>query len=441
MKTVRVLLIAALCQAYSLSAGQVPKGNPLVTASQKIGEVGLVTDSVAAKDGWAFKPSGKRDFIKAHAKIFSDVASEQEALEKAMYAIVDQYEAIGKQLKQENDPATALAFSVAILHSLATGNELPQPKFLEMTGRFRSVLSPVTASNEQKQEFYEWVLSSASSLIVLGGTATTPDSVAKIKTLATAQLKALTGAELSQFDFSGETVKVKGSAKPIAAPISKGGLAPGFQINAPAPWREVGGWWVNEKLETRNVVTQACTAAHVRFLPAIEAKGNMGDALRSLWKSDLPAEMEGKAGAMVYRRYVGNGLFAQFIFGMGQEKGRRTDTFFTLMLVDCGSYWQPVVIGQTYEDRGEVLSGESLTAGFSYPVSSAQAETLLSSFRCSGAPVDQPIAVPASLAGEYNFGNGSTMEWVNIYTGATSMTFVSYGGSLNLAANGTFTYA
>jgi hypothetical protein len=218
---------------------------------------------------------------------------------------------------------------------------------------------------------------------------------------------------------------------PPAPTLAAGALAPGLSFTPPQGWTQDAGWHIGSWRDGGDV-----TSALVRFLPAVTAGGSYSDALRAAWQRYIPTELTGRSGPMIFRRYVGNGLLAQFMIARGPEKDRSNDSMFSLYLIDCGAAWQPMVVAQTYQSSG---AGLDMSTGFSFPRSADIAETMLATVRCPGR-VGQAIVDVASLAGDYHFGNGASMDWINIHTGASSTTFVSYGGRLNLKADGTFDY-
>jgi hypothetical protein len=230
-----------------------------------------------------------------------------------------------------------------------------------------------------------------------------------------------------------------GGAAP--APVSSGGAAAGFTFSLPPGFAEQSGWYVASRVENRGGGREI-TSALVRVLPAVGAQGNMGDALRALWQQHLPAELKERAGAMVYRRYMGDGVPAQFVAGKGRESGRRADTMFTLYLLDCGPTWQPLLVAQTYDEpdsTASFASGVAMSGAMTFGTSAQMAEPFLAAVRCPGGR-GRPLVERAALAGDYSFGTGSSLQWVNIYTGAMSMTAVSYGGQLNLKPDGSYDY-
>ncbi|ODU98306.1 MAG: hypothetical protein ABT20_18205 [Rubrivivax sp. SCN 70-15] len=231
-------------------------------------------------------------------------------------------------------------------------------------------------------------------------------------------------------------------APPSVTPPSPGPSAaanPSFTFTVPGGFVERGGWYVAARTENRGGGDEI-TSALVRVLPAVAAQGGMSETLRALWRGHVPEGLRERGGAMVYRRYVGDGVPAWFISGRGREAGRQADSLFTLYLLDCGASWQPLLVAQTYEEPGNpVAAAAGFSAGSSYGTSASMAEPFLATLRCAGGK-GRPLADRAALAGDYGFGSSGSQMWVNVYTGATSMTAVSYGGRLALKADGSYAY-
>lgn len=439
MNSFRWVAALAFSLLLQFSVAQVPKSNPVVDAARMIGVKGLGNSKSPAKSPTAFQPASSRVYVSAYVKSLFEAEEDRKAIEPALLKLIESYETSTKGTALANDASGAIGYAVAILYAAAKGEQLPEAAFPVLVERLQGYFdtAPIrSASDRQKQEAYEWALCSANLVVALMTEATTEDAKEKIRAMAAAQLEVLLSAKPDQVTLSGKQVAVKGTeaSKPAEAPAGNGSLAPGFTFQAPAGWVRRDAWHVY----STNTDT-ATIAAHVRFPAPIPASGNMGDALRKLWKANVPPELENAAGSMVYRRYVGTKLFSQFIFGLAKEKGRVADSVYTLFLIDCGSVWQPVVVAQTYEPFEAYLSGANFSAKFSYGTTADYAETMLATFRCPGAP-NQALATKESLVGEYHFGNTSTQHWENVYTGASSMTFHSSGGTLNLLPDGTFTY-
>lgn len=228
-----------------------------------------------------------------------------------------------------------------------------------------------------------------------------------------------------------------GSRPPPAAAMPAAG--PGFAFAVPGGFVERGGWFVAARVENRGGGDEI-TSALVRVLPAMAAQGGMSDALRALWRRHVPEGLRERGGAMVYRRYVGDGVPAWFISGRGREAGRQADSLFTLYLLDCGSSWQPLLVALTYEEPGNpVAASVAFSAGTTYGTSAAMAEPFLAALRCAGGK-GKALADRAALVGNYGFGTSGSQMWVNVYTGATSMTAATYGGRLDLKSDGRYAY-
>lgn len=435
-----MLIVTCLLQA---AFGQVPKNNPVVAAAVAIGQKGLSSEGAPGTSPTQFSQTGSRVYIGTYVKALFETEDEQKVFETAIVKLIENYESTAKSAGIADDASGALAFSVAVLNSVAKGSELQDESFLALNERFKATFNTGSvkgATDIQKQEAYEWALCSSGLVLALLSEAKTDESRKKIQVLAAAQLEVLLGAKPDQISLQGKSVSIKGTGAvnsgegKTAEKPATGGAAPGFAFQPPTGWVKDGAWYVYTTRDGDRI-----TAANIRFPAAIPAAGNMGDALRKLWKENVPNTLQNNAGGMVYRRYVGSKLFTQFIFGSGKEEGRKANSVFTLYLIDCGSYWQPVVVAQTYRMEGNFTAGEEFSAQFSYPTSADYAETMLATFRCASAP-NQALASKEAIAGNYRFGDGSHMEYENIYTGATSFKFASHGGTLNLAADGTFTY-
>lgn len=445
MLNLRILTcLIALWATTLISQAQVPKDNPMVDAALLLGQVGITKKATPSTSPTKFKPTGSRIFVDQYVKSLFTDADERKTMIEFIEKLISDFEASAKSNGFSNDASASLAFSVSILYSAVNGSEIDEEAFPVLMQRFQAHFEdslPKSVTDRHKQEVHEWALSSAGIVLAVASAAKDEESTKKLRALASAQLLNLIGAKADQLTLKGKSVALVGTGKPVktnnpgtAPTVTTGAVASGFTHSTPSDWRASSGWFMKSTLDSGNLTTAA-----IRFPQAIPASGNMGDALRRLWKQQVPAELSNASGGMVYRRYLGNKLFSQFIFGRGQEKGRRSDSIFTLFLIDCGKVWQPVVLVQKYDSDTNVAVIESQSSQYSYPVSSAYAEEYFKSFRCAGAP-NSAIADQVSLAGTYNFGSGSNMNYVNIYTGASAMAYVSYGGSLNLSADGTFTY-
>jgi hypothetical protein len=435
-----VAAILGFCFAAVGYAQLTPENNPIVKAAILVGERGLPTTEKPDKSPTKFKAALDHPFAKAYVEKSFETQKERDAINPVFGEIFKSFDKTAKGAGFADDASAAYAFAVSLLSSVGTGKELDEDAFPTLTGQFQAYFDQPAiqkATDRQKQEAYEYALCSVGTIVVYASTAKTEQDQEKMKLAALLMLKNLLGTDVEQITLKGKetTIKGTGPAKPVEAPQSNGGLAPGFTFEVAQGWSKdpKSPWYIRSSGEVAYN-----TSALIRFLPAVPAKGSFSDAIRKAWKEGVPAELADKASGMVFRRYLGDGLFSQFIFGKGIEKGRRYSTLFSLYMIDCGSMWQPVIIAQTWDTDGFTSGGE-MSAGYSYPTSADWAELMLKTFKCPTAKGKQ-IADKASLVGDYSFGNQSQLQWENIYTGASTMTFVAYGGTLNLKGDGTFTY-
>lgn len=424
--------LAALLLLGATASAQELADNPVAAAARAIGRTGLSSSPAPASSPTTFKSDGSLRVVSAYARKVFDDAAQRKALEELLPRVIEGYEKTAAGLGHPTDASGALAFAVAVLYAAAREAELDDQAFLALIPRFQASLDlPAVrkATDAQKQEFYEWALCAAGMVISVAPLAESADAKAGIRKLAKGQIENLLGADADRLTLKGKEVVLKPA----------GGAVEGFTFAPPGGWAVEGAWHVRKKTEKTGTGDNFRTA-FIRFPPSIEAGADMGAALRELWKLAVPAELAGRHSSMVYRRYIGDGLSAQFIHGAGLEQGRRSNSLFSVYLIDLGSRWQPVVVAQTYEDPGNAIQSiESMMAGFSYAETAGMAEEFLATLRCPAAK-GRPLVSKDALVGDYSYGSSSNLQWENIYTGAQSMTVVSYGGTLNLKADGSYAY-
>jgi hypothetical protein len=433
MRLAPLLLITTLALAAPVRGDDLAN-NPVAQAARGLGAAGLAPGKTAQAP-IAFRRQPRRLHVETFVATLSDDAAERAALKDALIQGLAGYEEQAVAQGHADDVAGALAFAVVMLHVTITNQELPDATFPALVGQLRAALDQPAvraASDEQKQVFYEASLCQGLMALTLAS-ASGPEAIEQVRTLARTWLEQLLGAPADRVAIGANGLTLR------AAPAAKAGS--GLTHGRPAGWQEEpGGWLVHRKREDRGVGMEVISA-HVRLLPAVPAEGNMGDVLRATWRTAAPAALVERVSGMVYRRWVGDGLLAQFVVGVGREAGRDADTMCTLLLVDCGATWQPVIVAQTYERPDEAMKILTAQAGsLSFGESADMAEAFLATLRCPGAPRGRPIVDPAALAAHYHFGSGSALQWENVHTGSTTMEAVSYGGELNLRADGTYDY-
>lgn len=217
-----------------------------------------------------------------------------------------------------------------------------------------------------------------------------------------------------------------GAAEPSAPATS-------LSIQFPATWQTIDGWHVFTREQSEWAGPRVWRTL-VRVLPPSPAQGDFNQSLLQAAQTYFPAELQGRQAPNAYRRYIGDGLLAQFVYAVGPERGNKDDTWFTLYQINCGQAWERVEVASIYQYPG--VSGP-VNVG----VGEAQeaAEPVLSTIRCAGAK-NEPLFEPATFARHWYFGSGAAAEYVNIYTGASSTRAVSYAGDYDLRADGTALY-
>lgn len=433
-----LLLLATVTLALPARAGDLDD-NPVAQAVRGLGRAGLAPGTTAQAPV-AFRRQPRRLHVDRFVATLSDDPAERAAFKEVLLQGLARHEEQAGAAGYADDVAGALAMGVWLLHVTISGQELPEEAFAALLGQLRAALDQPAvraATDEQKQVFYEASLCQGLIALTLAS-ASGPEGVEQVRVLARAWQAELLGAPADRVALGPRGLTIQ--AAPPAAGTPTGGLAPGFAHGRPAGWvEEPGGWLVHRKREDRGVGVEVISA-HVRLLPAVPAQGNMGDALRACWRTHAPRELADRASGMVYRRYLGDGLLAQFVVGVGREAGRDADTMCTLYLVDCGAVWQPLLVAQTYERPDETTKVLTANAGSrSFGESADMAEALLATLRCP-AGQGRPLVDPQALAGHYHYGSGSALQWENVHTGATTMTALSYGGELHLKPDGTFDY-
>lgn len=425
--------LALILSVATAASAQSQAGNPVADAARAIGRGGLKESAPPDPAPTRFKPDGTRRIVAAYTRQAAGEEAQRKALEDLLLKLIEGYEKTAEQIGAAGDASGALAFSVAVLYSVAKESELDDAAFLALLHRFRVTLdvpSVREASDAQKQEFYEWSLCAAGTVLSTAQLAETPEAKAKLRKIASAQIENLIGVDADRLTLKGKEITIK--IPPAAA-------ADGFTFTPPEGWVVDGAWHAFRKAE--NARTRNVRSALVRFPASIEAGRDMGLTLGTLWKQLVPAEMAGRHSTMVYRRYVGDGLPAQFIHGVGREKDRKSDSLYSLYLIDLGARWQPVVVAQIYDDPDNAFeTSVEMAAGYSFGDTAAIAETFLATLRCPSAK-GRTLVSKEALAGEYQYGSDAMLQWENIYTGATSMTITSGGGTLNLKPDGTFAYS
>ena len=410
--------------------------SPVVEAAARLHETGLKTGAAPRTSPTVFKPTSEKLARDALIREYIDGERERNTFREIVKEVTASYEKEAAKQGIRNDAAAGLAFAMVVCLQFAENVAMDDAATTALTQQLQLTLdTPAVrgATDTQKQALYDKSMAAAGMALGLMLSAGEDEKAqAQMRPAVSALLKILTGLEPGQAKLVNGRLTIPAKATITPGAASTGGMAPGFSYTAPAGWVMQSGWYAHITDRVGDI-----SRALVRFPPAIPAKGNFSEALYTQWDAQIPKEGKGKAGGIVFRRYTGDGLPTHFISGLVRETGRDVDTAFVLFLIDCKTHWQPVVVALTFDSNFK--PGMGFNAPYEQAGAMAQAENMLASFRCPPARGGALVS-PEALAGDYAFGSGASQNWVNVYTGATSMTFVSSGGDLNLKPNGTFTY-
>lgn len=424
------------------SAQWAPKGNPVADAALNIVATGIKPSARPAKVTTGFKPSGKtKAFLDAFiSKTFSST-EERDGFRPVYDKVFEEFPRTMKPSGLDNDVAAAYAFATTTILTVVKKSEFDDKAFEKVVYEFQAALADACAkaTDAQKEEAYNFAIASICTYLAY---ATAGADEAKLAPLGQALLLSLIGAQPDKISLDKDGITIEGKpSDPGPRTTSTGKVAVSYSL--PQGWRkdDKSSWFVCEYRDPRYGNNADATIANLRFLPSIPAQGNFSDTLRKIWKEAVPPEFAEKASGMVYRKLIGNGLVSQFIYGVANENGKTWPTLFAVYLIDCGAVWQPVVVANAWGPTEKFPVGGEMSAKYSFPQSSGMIEEFFKTIQLPGAK-PKNIVDKEALVGAFNFGTSSSMDYVNIYTGATvASTFVSYGGTLTLHSDGTFDYS
>lgn len=207
----------------------------------------------------------------------------------------------------------------------------------------------------------------------------------------------------------------------------------GFAFNAPAGWKtqEDGRFIVewNDRGDTLGV--------EALRLPSVPGLDDGEGKLARMWQERVGADWNDvKPDPLVMRRFMANGARAFFTAAVVRAKHNGRDFRLSLYLVEAGDRLEPLVFIQSFMTPGGV--GEHLSASYSWSTSYARVEEALKGVR--GSPVGLPLVDDAEVVGHFLHDSGTSAQWVNTYTGSTTMTAVSGRTEYTFGANHSFQY-
>lgn len=414
--------------------------NPVIDLGRSLGQKGMPVAAAPSNPATRFQPKGGTAGIDLFVAQLGLSEDDAKSTKTVMAEVLKNYDAEAAKSGTANDVAAAYANAVMVLHALAGNEPLDNKGLKALVGSFQAAFDTnevKAATDAQKEEAYQYAVSVMGTALLTAQSATDDAGAKKAKEVANTLLQVLVGAKAESLTVTGGNLSIKGAGGSADVPKAAGATAPGFSYSVPSNWTTSGVWTLATVPRERTTDTDTKTAL-IRLLPPVTKSKNGGAVLEDLWKAAVPKEIP-YPGGMVFRRYVGDRVPAWFVVGMGREAGRQADTMFSIVIVDCGANWQPILLAQTYEDSATYTPGLSMLANFSYAHTADLAEQVFSTIKCP-ATAGTPLADKGALVGEFHYGSHASTEYINTYTGSTSTHYVSYGGDLTLSADGTCTY-
>ncbi|MEI7577173.1 MAG: hypothetical protein WCK51_09780 [Armatimonadota bacterium] len=419
-------------------------GNPILDALRGLNTSGFKSGGVVSSSPTKYKPTRNRKGVEAAVTELASTDEERKAFRESALAVVEGLEKGFVATPFEGDASANIALGLLGLYTTAKNVELADDAFIATIGGIQRLLDSTSVrdmSDADKELAGEKVVALYAISGSLLAAVKDDEQKAQFRQVAGLLFTLVTGASVDSVNYSAKSFEVKAVKLPVqktpaeAAPIKTAtGIASNFGSGLPTGWTQKDVWMVKTVADGTRL-----TSGLARLLPAVTPGVSVGQILSDLWAKYVPQELAGKNGGIIYRRYVGSGVPAYFIVGAGREKGREADSIFTLMLVDCESHWQPIVMAQTYEETGDFRVGVEMSARFSLNTTVAYLEEYLATIKCD-ATKGKPLFDKSSLVGEFGYGSYASMDYVNVYSGASSTSYTSYGGTLNLKADGTFTF-
>lgn len=210
------------------------------------------------------------------------------------------------------------------------------------------------------------------------------------------------------------------------------GAPGGFQFTVPDTFALVSeGRWRFEKIDG----DARHTAEVIRFA-AIPGLENPQDKLTQLWNQVIVRDWPGAPTRVLpLRRFVNNGARAWFTSATLQAANQKHPSMVSLYLVEADDRLEPFVVLQEFFDDSV---GAVMEEAGAFDKSQPAVEALMKGVE--GSPVGLPLVSDDEVAGKWLFGSGAQAQYVNVITGSTTFSAVSYTIRYDFAANHTFSY-
>ncbi|MCP3102342.1 hypothetical protein LZ198_26065 [Myxococcus sp. K15C18031901] len=205
--------------------------------------------------------------------------------------------------------------------------------------------------------------------------------------------------------------------------VSRGGTPGepgGFALDSPQGWSQrEGGGFITEWVDRGD--TLGVELLRLGSVPGLEdAEGK----LSRMWSERIGADWNDvKPSPLVMRRFVANGARAYFTSATVLHKGNGRRFRLSLYLVEAGERLEALAFIQSYFSPGGVAAAQGMMADNSWGTSHVRVEDALKGVR--GSPVGLPLVADSEVVGSFSHGSGAAGQWVNTFTGSTTMRAVT----------------
>ncbi len=219
-----------------------------------------------------------------------------------------------------------------------------------------------------------------------------------------------------------------GSSPSTSTPGAPGG----FSFAVPASFAVVSqGRWRFEKLDGSAKYT-----AEVIKLAAIPGIEDAPDKLTQLWNQTIVRDWpNAPTRVLPLRRFVNNGARAHFTSATLTAANNKHPSMVSLYLVEADDRLEPFVVLQEYFDDSV---GALMKEAGAFDQTQPAVEALMKGVE--GSPIGMPLVSEEELAGKWVYGSGANAQYVNVITGSTTFSGVSYTIKYDFEANHDFVY-
>ncbi|RKH53133.1 hypothetical protein D7Y23_04565 [Corallococcus sp. AB050B] len=233
--------------------------------------------------------------------------------------------------------------------------------------------------------------------------------------------------------FAGDDSATPGAPGAVARGRGDPGEPGGFAFDAPQGWKtQADGRFILEWDERGDTL-----GVEALRLPAVPGLDDAEGKLARMWQERVGADWNDvKPNPLVMRRFMANGARAFFTAAVVRAKNNDRTFRVSLYLVEAQDRLEPLVFIQSFMTPGGL--GEAMSASFSWNTSYARVEEALKGVR--GSPVGLPLVDDPEVVGHFIYGSSTSAQWVNTFTGSTTMTAVSYSAEYTFSPGHAFQY-